>query len=71
MEPAALPGGHLHQHPTGHTYTVWGVEPVVTHQTSSLEGTDVCGLQQNQADGNSVMTLLMHGGHDASHAFWS
>ncbi len=34
--------------------TVWGVEPVVTHQTSWLESTGVCGVQQNQAGGSSV-----------------
>ena len=28
--------------------TVWGVEPVVTHQISWLESTGVCGVQQNQ-----------------------
>ncbi len=27
--------------------TVWGVEPVVTHQTSWLESTGVCGVRQN------------------------
>ena len=26
--------------------TVWGVEPAVTHQTSWLESTGVCGVQQ-------------------------
>ncbi len=30
-------------------FTVWGVEPVVPHQTSWLESTGVCGVQQNQA----------------------
>ena len=34
--------------------TVWGVEPVVTHQTSWLESTGVCGVRQNQAGGSSV-----------------
>ncbi len=34
--------------------TVWGVEPVVTHQTSWLESTGICGVQQNQAGGNSA-----------------
>ena len=34
--------------------TVWGVEPVVTHQTSWLESTGVCGVQPNQAGGNSA-----------------
>ena len=34
--------------------TVWGVEPVMTHQTSWLESTGVCGLRQNQAGGSSV-----------------
>ena len=34
--------------------TIWGVEPVVTHQTSWLESTGVCGVQQNQAGGNSA-----------------
>ena len=34
--------------------TVWGVEPVVTHQTSWLESTGVCGVQQNQAGESSV-----------------
>jgi len=29
--------------------TVWGVEPVVTHQTSWLESTGVCGVRQNHA----------------------
>ncbi len=33
---------------------VWGVEPVVTHQTSWLESTGVCGVHQNQASGSSV-----------------
>jgi len=33
---------------------VWGVEPVVTHQTSWLESTGVCGVRQNQAGGSSV-----------------
>ena len=28
--------------------TVWGVEPVVTQQTSWLEGSDVCGLRQKR-----------------------
>ncbi len=32
--------------------TVWGVEPVVTHQTSQLESTGVCGVQQNHAVGS-------------------
>ena len=27
--------------------SVWGVEPVVTHQTSRLESTGVCVVQQN------------------------
>ena len=26
---------------------VWGMEPIVTHQTSWLESTGVCGAQQN------------------------
>jgi len=34
--------------------TVWGVEPVVTHQTSWLESTGVCGVRQGQAGGSSV-----------------
>ena len=34
--------------------TVWGVEPVVTHQTPWLESTGVCGVRQNQAGGISV-----------------
>ena len=34
--------------------TAWGVEPVVTHQTSLLDSTGVCGVQQNQAGGSSV-----------------
>jgi hypothetical protein len=34
--------------------TVWGVEPVVTHQTSWLESTGVCGVRQKQAGGSSV-----------------
>ena len=34
--------------------TVWGVEPVVTHHTSWLESTGVCGVQQDQAGGSSV-----------------
>ena len=34
--------------------TVWGVEPVVTHQTSWLESTGVCGVRQNQASGSYV-----------------
>ncbi len=34
--------------------TVWGVEPVVAHQTSRLESTGVCGAQQKQAGGSSV-----------------
>ena len=34
--------------------TVWGVEPVVTHQTCWLESTGVCGVRQNQAGGTSV-----------------
>ena len=29
------------------------MEPVVTHQTSWLESTGVCGVQQNQAGGSS------------------
>jgi len=29
--------------------TVWGVEPVVTHRTSWLETTGVCGVRQNRA----------------------
>ena len=33
---------------------VWGVEPVVTHQTSWLESTGVRGVRQNQAGGTSV-----------------
>ena len=40
---------HFMQH-----LTVWGVEPVVTHQTSWLESTGVCGVRQNQAGENSV-----------------
>ncbi len=34
--------------------TVWGVEPVVTHQTSRLVSTGVCGVQEKQAGGSSV-----------------
>ncbi len=34
--------------------TVWGVEPVVPHQTSGLESTGVCGVQQNQVGGSSM-----------------
>ena len=34
--------------------TVWGVEPVVTHQTSWLESTIVCRVRQGQAGGSSV-----------------
>ena len=34
--------------------TVWGVEPVVTHYTSWLESTGVCGVRRNQAGGTSV-----------------
>ncbi len=34
--------------------TVWGVKPVVTHHTSWLEGTGVCGVRQNHAGGSSV-----------------
>ena len=33
--------------------TVWGVEPIVTHQTSWLESTGVYGVRQNQAGGSS------------------
>ncbi len=39
--------------------TVWGVEPVVTHQTSWLESTGVCGVQQTQAGGSSVQTSIL------------
>ncbi len=35
-------------------HTVWGVEPVLTHQTSWLESTGVCGVRQHQAGGNSA-----------------
>jgi len=35
--------------------TVWGVEPVVTHQTSWLRSTGVCGVRQTQAGGSSVL----------------
>ena len=31
-------------------HAVWGVEPVVTHETPWLESTVVCGVQQNQAN---------------------
>ena len=34
--------------------TVWGVEPIVTRQTSWLGSTGVCGVRQNQAGGSSV-----------------
>lgn len=34
--------------------SVWGVEPVVTHQTSRLESTGVCDVRQKQAGGSSV-----------------
>ena len=34
--------------------TVWGVEPVVTHQTSWLGSTGQRGVRQNQAGGSSV-----------------
>jgi len=34
--------------------TVWGVEPVVTHQTSWLESTGVCGVRQKQVGWNSI-----------------
>ena len=34
--------------------TVWGVEPDVTHQTSWLGSTGVCGVRQNQAGGSSA-----------------
>ncbi len=34
--------------------TVWGVEPIVTHQTSWLVSTGACGVQENQAGGSSV-----------------
>ncbi len=35
-------------------FTIWGVKPVVTHQTSWLESTGLCGVRQNQAGGSSV-----------------
>ncbi len=38
---------HFIQNPT-----VWGAEPVVTHQTSWLESTGKCGVRQNQAAGS-------------------
>ena len=31
--------------------TVWGVEPVVTHQTSWLESTGVCGVRKRKLVG--------------------
>ena len=34
-------------------FTVWGVEPVVTHQTSWLESTGACGVRQTQTGGSS------------------
>ena len=37
-----------------YTLTVWGVEPVVTHETSWLESTGLCGVRQSQAGGSSV-----------------
>ncbi len=33
--------------------TVWGVDPVVTHQTSWLDSIGVCGVRQNQAGGSA------------------
>ena len=38
--------------------TVWGVEPVVTHETSWLKSTGVCGVRQNHtptAQGNDAL----------------
>ncbi len=45
--------------------TVWGVEPVVTHQTSWLESTGVCGgkpkLVEVQFDKESMAQLKAQG----------
>ena len=37
--------------------TVWGVEAVVTHQTSWFESTGVCGVRQNQVGGSKLGML--------------
>ena len=35
--------------------TVWGVESLVTHSTSWLECTGVCGVPQNRVGGSSAL----------------
>ncbi len=43
-------------HSSNQNLTVWGVEPVVTHQTSWLESTGVCDVRQILAGGDSAST---------------
>jgi len=38
--------------------TVWGVEPVLTHQIPWLESTGVCGVHRNQAVAVAVEKLV-------------
>ena len=44
--------------------TIWGVEPVVTHQTSWLESTGVCGVQQihMQSERHRIFWMLQQWG---------
>ncbi len=53
--------------------SVWGVEPVVTHQTSRLESTGVCGVQQNCGStwlrmGVAAAACLVH---QILHLYWA
>ena len=42
--------------------TIWGVGPIVTHQTSWLESTGVCGVQQIKLVGG---LYVMQSGYSA------
>jgi len=37
-----------------YNFSVWGVEPVVTHQTCWLKSTGVCGVREQQAGGTPM-----------------
>ena len=55
---AEVAAGEMTNHIFSMLYlTTWGVEPVVILQTSWLESTGVCGVQQNQAGGSSVQKI--------------
>ncbi len=51
--------GHMRQSVIFILYlTLWGMEPVVTHQTSWLESTGVCGVRQNQSMQHGITSAV-------------